>query len=139
MVRIDMKTNQPTKLEFREYFQKQCDKLSLGLMQGLNLKYLHKNCHVHWYWFLNILFYFPPDGYFEGQSICFCSGCHKARGDESYLRRGDPPKDFVLPFGWCRYVLRSVKSFYSMGQFTQFFLDLHFLTKNLMFIESKSV
>ncbi|XP_005104477.1 neuralized-like protein 4 [Aplysia californica] len=48
-----------------------------------------------------------PDGYFEGPPSCFCSACHKARGDDPHHQRGDPPKDFVLPVGWCRYLLRA--------------------------------
>ncbi|GFR92101.1 neuralized-like protein 4 [Elysia marginata] len=56
-----------------------------------------------------------PDGYFEAQSVCFCSACHKVRGEDIHLRRGDPPKEFVLPFGWCRYVLRAPNKAHSLN------------------------
>lgn len=48
-----------------------------------------------------------PDGYFQKDLIvCYCETCHKIRGDEPYFRKGDPPKDFALPFGWCRFALK---------------------------------
>ncbi|XP_070207113.1 neuralized-like protein 4 isoform X3 [Littorina saxatilis] len=48
-----------------------------------------------------------PDGYFDPQQmLCFCESCHKQRGDDLYHKRGEPPKDYALPYGWCRYVLR---------------------------------
>uniref|UniRef100_G3Q6T0 Neuralized-like protein 4 n=1 Tax=Gasterosteus aculeatus aculeatus TaxID=481459 RepID=G3Q6T0_GASAC len=34
------------------------------------------------------------------------SPCHKLRGDEAYYKRGEPPRDYALPFGWCRFALR---------------------------------
>ncbi|GFY36529.1 neuralized-like protein 4 [Trichonephila clavipes] len=33
--------------------------------------------------------------------------CHKLRGEEPYYRKGDPPRDYAQPFGWCRFPLRS--------------------------------
>ncbi|XP_078389916.1 neuralized-like protein 4 isoform X4 [Cetorhinus maximus] len=50
-----------------------------------------------------------PDGYFDDElkcNLCYCESCHKLRGDEAYYKRGDPPKDYALPFGWCRFALR---------------------------------
>ncbi|XP_067828154.1 neuralized-like protein 4 isoform X2 [Heptranchias perlo] len=50
-----------------------------------------------------------PDGYFNEElkcNLCYCESCHKLRGDEAYYKRGDPPKDYALPFGWCRFALR---------------------------------
>ncbi|XP_072447616.1 neuralized-like protein 4 isoform X4 [Chiloscyllium punctatum] len=50
-----------------------------------------------------------PDGYFDEEvkcNLCYCESCHKLRGDEAYYKRGDPPKDYALPFGWCRFALR---------------------------------
>ncbi|KAG8187410.1 hypothetical protein JTE90_009486 [Oedothorax gibbosus] len=47
--------------------------------------------------------YFLPDSI-----VCFCENCHKLRGDEPYYRKGDPPRDYAQPFGWCRFPLRSV-------------------------------
>uniref|UniRef100_A0A8C8C7D8 Neuralized-like protein 4 n=1 Tax=Oncorhynchus tshawytscha TaxID=74940 RepID=A0A8C8C7D8_ONCTS len=51
-----------------------------------------------------------PDGYFNEDAkynLCYCESCHKLRGDESYYKRGEPPRDYALPFGWCRFALRS--------------------------------
>ncbi|XP_070977700.1 neuralized-like protein 4 isoform X2 [Oncorhynchus clarkii lewisi] len=50
-----------------------------------------------------------PDGYFNEEAkynLCYCESCHKLRGDESYYKRGEPPRDYALPFGWCRFALR---------------------------------
>ncbi|XP_025081591.1 neuralized-like protein 4 isoform X2 [Pomacea canaliculata] len=48
-----------------------------------------------------------PDGYFDSQQMtCFCEACHKLRGDDLYHKRGDPPRDYALPYGWCRFALR---------------------------------
>ncbi|GFU45780.1 neuralized-like protein 4 [Nephila pilipes] len=48
------------------------------------------------------------DIYFLADSvICFCDMCHKLRGEEPYFRKGDPPRDYAQPFGWCRFPLRS--------------------------------
>ena len=49
------------------------------------------------------------DGYFDAhQMLCYCESCHKQRGDDLYHKRGEPPRDYALPYGWCRYVLRFV-------------------------------
>ncbi|XP_039602936.1 neuralized-like protein 4 isoform X2 [Polypterus senegalus] len=50
-----------------------------------------------------------PDGYFNEDAklnLCYCESCHKLRGDEAYYKRGEPPRDYALPFGWCRFALR---------------------------------
>uniref|UniRef100_A0A4W4GCH8 Neuralized-like protein 4 n=1 Tax=Electrophorus electricus TaxID=8005 RepID=A0A4W4GCH8_ELEEL len=50
-----------------------------------------------------------PDGYFNEDAkynLCYCESCHKLRGDETYYKRGEPPRDYALPFGWCRFALR---------------------------------
>ncbi|XP_011485805.1 neuralized-like protein 4 isoform X1 [Oryzias latipes] len=50
-----------------------------------------------------------PDSYFseDGKyNLCYCESCHKLRGDEAYYKRGEPPRDYALPFGWCRFALR---------------------------------
>lgn len=49
------------------------------------------------------------DGYFSEDAkynLCYCESCHKLRGDEVYYKRGEPPRDYALPFGWCRFALR---------------------------------
>lgn len=50
-----------------------------------------------------------PDAYFNQDAkynLCYCESCHKLRGDEAYYKRGEPPRDYALPFGWCRFALR---------------------------------
>ncbi|ELK31785.1 Neuralized-like protein 4 [Myotis davidii] len=50
-----------------------------------------------------------PEDYFMPQpkrSLCFCESCRKMRGDEAHRRRGEPPREYALPFGWCRFNLR---------------------------------
>ncbi|KAM9462513.1 neuralized-like protein 4 isoform 2-T2 [Clarias gariepinus] len=50
-----------------------------------------------------------PDAYFNEDvkyNLCYCESCHKLRGDEAYYKRGEPPRDYALPFGWCRFALR---------------------------------
>lgn len=52
---------------------------------------------------------FLPDGYFNEDAkynLCYCESCYKLRGDEAYYKRGEPPRDYALPFGWCRFALR---------------------------------
>lgn len=52
----------------------------------------------------------PADGYFAEDTksnLCYCESCHKLRGDEAYYKKGEPPRDYALPFGWCRFTLRS--------------------------------
>lgn len=60
----------------------------------------------------NNIYKFISDGYFDLQQVmCFCEACHKLRGDDLYHKRGDPPRDYALPYGWCRFVLRQVLTF----------------------------
>ncbi|XP_073091011.1 neuralized-like protein 4 isoform X1 [Manis javanica] len=50
-----------------------------------------------------------PDDYFmppPKRSLCYCEACRKLRGDETHRRRGEPPREYALPFGWCRFNLR---------------------------------
>ncbi|XP_063305913.1 neuralized-like protein 4 isoform X1 [Pelobates fuscus] len=50
-----------------------------------------------------------PEGYFVEDSklcVCHCDSCHKLRGDEIYKKRGDPPRDYAEPSGWCSFPLR---------------------------------
>lgn len=47
------------------------------------------------------------DSYFLLENVtCFCETCHKLRAEEPYFKKGDPPKEFAQPFGWCRFPLR---------------------------------
>lgn len=49
-----------------------------------------------------------PEAFFtsEEASSCYCENCSKIRGDNLYSRKGEPPKDYALPFGWCKFNLR---------------------------------
>ncbi|XP_064438612.1 neuralized-like protein 4 isoform X4 [Mirounga angustirostris] len=50
-----------------------------------------------------------PEDYFmppPKRSMCYCESCRKLRGDEAHRRRGEPPREYALPFGWCRFNLR---------------------------------
>ncbi|KAK7077554.1 hypothetical protein SK128_017217, partial [Halocaridina rubra] len=49
-----------------------------------------------------------PEGYFNPEgNLCFCETCHKIRGDEPFYSKGNPPKHYAQPFGWCRFGLVS--------------------------------
>ncbi|XP_076042886.1 neuralized-like protein 4 isoform X2 [Oratosquilla oratoria] len=49
-----------------------------------------------------------PEGYFnQDGNVCYCETCHKIRGDELYYTKGNPPKQYTQPFGWCRFALVS--------------------------------
>ncbi|KAI0236390.1 Neuralized-like protein 4 [Lamellibrachia satsuma] len=48
-----------------------------------------------------------PEGYLNPQfNRCYCELCHKIRGDEPLGQCGDPPREYSLPFGWCKFGLR---------------------------------
>ena len=42
-------------------------------------------------------------------AVCFCLFCHRARGDPAYFRKGDPPRDFSAPLGWCQFPFKSAE------------------------------
>ena len=45
--------------------------------------------------------------YFDSKfDVCFCEKCHEGRGDNLYYTRGQPPKDYGLPIGWCKFALK---------------------------------
>ena len=47
------------------------------------------------------------DNYFTSQlDRCSCESCWSARDDDAYQLRGEPPKKYSLPRGWCRFGLR---------------------------------
>uniref|UniRef100_A0A8C7M3C1 Neuralized-like protein 4 n=1 Tax=Oncorhynchus mykiss TaxID=8022 RepID=A0A8C7M3C1_ONCMY len=69
-----------------------------------------------------------PDGYFNEDAkynLCYCESCHKLRGDESYYKRGEPPRDYALPFGWCRFALRSEPHCDVSNSFKQWHIAYH--------------
>lgn len=56
---------------------------------------------------------FPTEDYFvppPKRSLCYCESCRKLRGDEAHRRRGEPPREYALPFGWCRFNLRYLRA-----------------------------
>ncbi|XP_014669095.1 PREDICTED: neuralized-like protein 4 [Priapulus caudatus] len=56
-----------------------------------------------------------PDVFFNSAlSVCYCETCYRARGDEPYFKGGNPPKDYGIPFGWCRFALRIAPRFENM-------------------------
>ena len=50
-----------------------------------------------------------PANFFAQPSelTCFCIGCCKVRGEELYKKRGDPPKEFAIPQGWVRFLMKA--------------------------------
>lgn len=65
--------------------------------------------HHHHHVASSVLSNIIQDGYFNEDAkfnLCYCESCHKLRGDEAYYKRGEPPRDYALPFGWCRFALR---------------------------------
>lgn len=59
-----------------------------------------------------------PEGYFSTHfNMCYCETCHKIRGDELYYKRGDPPKEYAVPCGWCRFSLRLPCKSHSLNMF----------------------
>nr|CAD7587837.1 unnamed protein product [Timema genevievae] len=48
-----------------------------------------------------------PEGFFlRDHSVCYCEACHKLRGAQAYNHKGDPPVEYAVPCGWCRFTLR---------------------------------
>ena len=37
---------------------------------------------------------------------CYCTTCHAKSGDEKFYTRGNPPKIYSVPVGWCRFAIR---------------------------------
>ncbi|XP_041377381.1 neuralized-like protein 4 [Gigantopelta aegis] len=67
-----------------------------------------------------------PDGYFDGQcNMCFCETCHKIRGDNLYHCRGDPPRDYAIPYGWCRFVLTPQNKAHSLNVYEKWHAAYH--------------
>lgn len=47
-----------------------------------------------------------PDEFFSNENpICYCSECYQA-GNETYLRKGEPPEEYSIPFGWVKFILK---------------------------------
>lgn len=68
---------------------------------------IHKNCEYQnaCSRFKNVLGL--PDGFFNcDYNVCYCETCYKLRGDQAYNHKGDPPVEYGVPFGWCRFALR---------------------------------
>lgn len=64
-------------------------------------------------------YFMPP----PKRSLCYCESCRKLRGDEAHRRRGEPPREYALPFGWCRFNLRYTQGRVMRLLSCSFFLD----------------
>ena len=52
-----------------------------------------------------------PNHFFQQKSgNCHCIQCTKLRGEELYVKKGDPPKDFALPLHWTRFPVKPTKA-----------------------------
>ena len=47
-----------------------------------------------------------PSYFFTSSAVCYCQNCVKLRGDELYVTKGDPAKDFSTPINWVRFPMR---------------------------------
>lgn len=69
------------------------------------------SAHLPIYLYICIIYLFIliSDGFFEVSvklSKCYCHTCHKHRGEEAYSTKGDPPRGYSRPLGWCKFGLR---------------------------------
>ena len=52
-----------------------------------------------------------PSHFWSGSTgTCFCLVCMKGRGEDSYKKKGDPPRDYATPSHWVRFPLRQMKA-----------------------------
>ncbi|GAB6019762.1 Neuralized-like protein 4 [Chamberlinius hualienensis] len=78
-----------------------------GKEKSLRLIPAVKNCEyqkacIRFKWNLGL-----PDGYFSNDvCTCYCDNCYKLHGDVAYQRKGEPPRDYSVPFGWCQFRLK---------------------------------
>ncbi|XP_077984436.1 uncharacterized protein LOC144439061 [Glandiceps talaboti] len=67
-----------------------------------------------------------PDAYFEDtHDMCYCNTCLMGRGDELYYLRGDPPKYYGLPIGWCRFALQVPGRAHALQVFRKWHVAFH--------------
>eukprot|EP01084_Bolivina_argentea_P201507 344445_1 len=49
-----------------------------------------------------------PDSSFDNSNnLCFCTMCHRKRGDKDVYSRGKPSKQYAVPIGWTRLGLKT--------------------------------
>ncbi|XP_070553369.1 uncharacterized protein [Ptychodera flava] len=66
------------------------------------------------------------DDYFEPQfDVCYCVHCHGNRGDDMYCARGQPPKLFGVPIGWCRFALKTAPKAKALNVFKEWHVAFH--------------
>ncbi|XP_077863760.1 neuralized-like protein 4 [Saccoglossus kowalevskii] len=85
-------------------YQKRCEQFKASL--GLNDCYFNKD-----------------------HDMCYCDDCHSERGDDLYYTRGDPPKEYALPIGWCRFALDIPKRAKDLDVFNKWHVAFHGTTK----------
>ena len=72
--------------------------------------------------------YFPDACFNPAFDVCFCHICHDKRGDNLKYLRGDPPVNYGLPIGWCKFGLRFDIKLFSMIIFFQMPTLIHPMT-----------
>ena len=65
---------------------------------------------IYYYYVVVCTTVLVTEGYLNPEfNRCYCESCHKVRGDEPLGQCGDPPREYSLPFGWCKFGLRQVQ------------------------------
>ncbi|XP_070553384.1 neuralized-like protein 4 isoform X2 [Ptychodera flava] len=57
--------------------------------------------------------------------MCYCTSCHNDRGDKLYYARGQPAKDYGVPFGWCRFALKTPPKASALDVFKKWHVAFH--------------
>ncbi|XP_070553377.1 neuralized-like protein 4 [Ptychodera flava] len=66
------------------------------------------------------------EAYFEPTfDMCYCTNCHNDRGDKLYYGRGQPAKDYGVPFGWCRFALQTPNRALALDVFNKWHVAFH--------------
>ncbi|XP_070553381.1 uncharacterized protein [Ptychodera flava] len=66
------------------------------------------------------------DAFFEPKfDMCYCTSCHNDRGDKLYYTRGQPAKDYGVPFGWCRFALKTPPKASALDVFNKWHVAFH--------------
>src|SRR5436309_2728967 len=72
-----------------------------------------------------ILFSFQGQYFIDDQTVCYCETCSQLRGDELYYRKGEPPREFTLPLGWCKFRLKLSPSALELGSTDKWHIAFH--------------
>ncbi|XP_078356493.1 neuralized-like protein 4, partial [Oculina patagonica] len=66
------------------------------------------------------------DAFFDqNYDMCYCNECHEARGDKDYYTRGEPPKAYGIPVGWCRFGLKEEPRASALDVFDKWHVAFH--------------